>query len=138
MARLADDSGALRLVGAGRGLSPTTAAPRLTGILAAFTSAAGNNGSAFAGPNANTPLATPRSAHHAHRPLDDRPGARHHRALAGKKTCRRAPGTLPTNGFTFAALLVGVIVIVGALTFFPVLALGPVVEHFLAGTGRVF
>jgi len=58
--------------------------------------------------------------------------------LAGKKTVPPGPGTLPTNGLTFAALLVGVIVIVGALTFFPALALGPVVEHFLAGAGRVF
>ena len=52
--------------------------------------------------------------------------------LAGKKTVPPGPGTLPTTGPLFAALLVGVIVIVGALTFFPVLSLGPIVEHFLA------
>ena len=58
--------------------------------------------------------------------------------LAGKKSSPPGPGTLPTTGPLFAALLVGVIVIVGALTFFPVLSLGPIVEHFLAQAGKVF
>jgi K+-transporting ATPase ATPase A chain len=58
--------------------------------------------------------------------------------LAGKKVAPPGPGTLPTNGPLFVALLVGVIVIVGALTFFPVLALGPVVEHVLAQAGKVY
>ena len=48
------------------------------------------------------------------------------------------PGTLPTNGPLFSALLVGVVVIVGALTFFPALGLSPVVEHFLMQSGKVF
>jgi K+-transporting ATPase ATPase A chain len=58
--------------------------------------------------------------------------------LAGKKTAPEGPGTLPTTGPLFVVLLVGVIVIVGALTFFPALSLGPVVEHFLARSGQVF
>ena len=58
--------------------------------------------------------------------------------LAGKKAAPPGPGTLPTNGPLFVVLLVGVIVIVGALTFFPALSLGPIVEHFLAQAGKVF
>ena len=58
--------------------------------------------------------------------------------LAGKKAVAPGPGTLPTTGPLFAGLLVGVVVIVGALTFFPVLSLGPIVEHFLAQAGKVF
>ena len=48
------------------------------------------------------------------------------------------PGTFPTNGTLFTGLLVCVVVIVGALTFFPTLSLGPIVEHFLAGAGKVY
>jgi len=112
----------------------------LSEILYAFTSAAGNNGSAFAGLNANTPWY---NAALGLTMLIGRfwmivPALAIAGFLAGKKTVPPGPGTLPTNGLTFAALLVGVIVIVGALTFFPALALGPVVEHFLAGAGRVF
>ena len=59
-------------------------------------------------------------------------------SLAGKKVTPVGPGTLPTNGPLFVVLLLGVIVIVGALTFFPALSLGPVVEHFIAQTGKVF
>jgi K+-transporting ATPase ATPase A chain len=58
--------------------------------------------------------------------------------LAGKKSVPPGPGTLPTTGPLFAALLVGVIVVVGALTFFPVLSLGPIVEHFLMNAGKAF
>ena len=58
--------------------------------------------------------------------------------LAGKKTVAPGPGTLPSTGPLFAALLVGVILIVGALTFFPALSLGPVLEHFAALAGKVF
>jgi len=58
--------------------------------------------------------------------------------LAGKKAAPPSAGTLPTTGPLFAALLLGVILIVGALTFFPVLSLGPIVEHFLADAGKVF
>jgi K+-transporting ATPase ATPase A chain len=59
-------------------------------------------------------------------------------SLAGKKVSPPGPGTFPTDGPLFTMLLVGVIVIVGALTFFPVLSLGPIVEHFLAASGKVF
>ena len=59
-------------------------------------------------------------------------------SLAGKKSIPPGPGTLPTTGPLFSALVVGVILIVGALTFLPALSLGPVVEHFLARSGKVF
>jgi K+-transporting ATPase ATPase A chain len=58
--------------------------------------------------------------------------------MVGKKAVPPGPGTFPTNGWLFTGLLVAVILIVGALTFFPALALGPVVEHFLAASGKVF
>jgi K+-transporting ATPase ATPase A chain len=57
-------------------------------------------------------------------------------SLAGKKSVPPGSGTLPTNGPLFAVLLVGVVVIVGALTFFPVLGLSPIVEHFLMQSGK--
>jgi potassium-transporting ATPase potassium-binding subunit len=109
-------------------------------ILYAFSSAAGNNGSAFAGLSANTPwynLALGLTM------LIGRfwmiiPALAIAGILAGKKAVPPSPGTLPTTGPLFAALLVGVIVIVGALTFFPALSLGPVVEHFLAQAGKVY
>jgi K+-transporting ATPase ATPase A chain len=58
--------------------------------------------------------------------------------MAGKKCSPPGPGTLPTDGPVFVVLLLGVIVVLGALTFFPVLSLGPIVEHFLAAAGRVY
>ncbi|HJQ99472.1 MAG TPA: potassium-transporting ATPase subunit KdpA [Candidatus Polarisedimenticolaceae bacterium] len=112
----------------------------LSEILYAFTSAAGNNGSAFAGLNANTPWynVTLGLAMLAGRFLMIVPALAIAGILAGKKTSPAGPGTLPTTGPLFAVLLVGVIVIVGALTFFPALALGPVAEHFAARAGQVF
>jgi K+-transporting ATPase ATPase A chain len=112
----------------------------LSEILYAYTSAAGNNGSAFAGLNANTPWynVTLGLAMLAGRFLMIVPALAIARILAGKKTAPEGPGTLPTTGPLFVVLLVGVIVIVGALTFFPALSLGPVVEHFLARSGQVF
>ena len=59
-------------------------------------------------------------------------------SMLNKKTVQPGPGTFPTNGLLFTALLVGVIIIVGALTFFPALSLGPVVEHFAALHGKVY
>jgi potassium-transporting ATPase potassium-binding subunit len=108
-------------------------------ILYAFTSAAGNNGSAFAGLNANTPWynSTLAVAMLAGRFLTILPVLAIAGALAGKKPVSPGPGTLPTNGPLFAVLLVGVILIVGALTFFPALSLGPIVEHFVALSGKV-
>jgi K+-transporting ATPase ATPase A chain len=59
-------------------------------------------------------------------------------SLVGKKFVPESLGTFPTNGSLFVVLLIGVIIIVGALTFFPALALGPIVEHFLAQAGKVY
>ena len=96
-------------------------------ILYAFTSATGNNGSAFAGISANTPWYNTALglAMLIGRFLMIVPALAIAGILAGKKAVPPGPGTLPTTGPLFAALLVGVIVIVGALTFFPVLSLGP-------------
>jgi K+-transporting ATPase ATPase A chain len=112
----------------------------LTEILYAFSSAVGNNGSAFAGINADTAwfntalgLAMLMGRFWMIVPALAIAGA-----LAGKKASPPGLGTLPTGGPLFVLLLIGIIVIVGALTFFPVLALGPIVEHFLAHAGKVF
>ena len=59
-------------------------------------------------------------------------------SLAGKKSVPASPGTFPTTGGIFVVLLVGVILIVGALTYFPALALGPIVEHYLMYAGKLF
>ena len=59
-------------------------------------------------------------------------------SMLNKKTVQPGPGTFPTNGILFTALLIGVVVIVGALTFFPALSLGPVIEHFVAHSGTVY
>jgi len=105
----------------------------LTEILYAYTSGTGNNGSAFMGLNANTPWfnITTGLAMLIGRFLMIIPLLAVAGSLAGKKLVPASAGTLPTNGPLFVGLLVGVVVIVGALTFFPALTLGPVVEHFL-------
>jgi K+-transporting ATPase ATPase A chain len=59
-------------------------------------------------------------------------------SMRGKRTVPAGPGTFPTHGLLFSGLLVAVILIVGALTFFPALSLGPVAEHFVAAAGKVF
>jgi len=59
-------------------------------------------------------------------------------SLVGKRIIPAGPGTFPTTGPLFTVLLVGVVLIVGALTFFPALSLGPIVEHFLAQSGKLF
>jgi potassium-transporting ATPase potassium-binding subunit len=59
-------------------------------------------------------------------------------SMAPKKVSPPSPGTFPTDGVLFVALLASVILIVGALTFLPALTLGPIVEHFLMGAGRLF
>jgi K+-transporting ATPase ATPase A chain len=59
-------------------------------------------------------------------------------SMVGKKTVEPGPGTFPTDGLLFTGLLTSVVVIVGALTFFPALSLGPIVEHFLAEHGKVY
>ena len=112
----------------------------LTEILYAFTSAAGNNGSAFAGLNANTPFwnLTLASTMLAGRFLMIVPVLAISGSMVGKKVVAPGPGTFPTDGALFASLLVGVILIVGALTFFPALSLAPIVEHFLGAADKVF
>ena len=103
----------------------------LSEILYAFSSSAGNNGSTFAGLNANTPFynlmlsgAMLLGRFGVIVPVLAIAGS-----LAQKKISPPGPGTFPTHGWLFAALLAGVVLVVGALTFMPALALGPVVEH---------
>ena len=105
----------------------------LSEMLYAFSSAAGNNGSAFAGLNANKPPynITLGIAMLAGRFLMISPVLALAGNLAGKKRTADSSGTFPVSGLLFASMLAGVILIVGALTFFPVLSLGPIVEHLL-------
>jgi K+-transporting ATPase ATPase A chain len=112
----------------------------LSEILYAFTSGTGNNGSAFAGISANTLWfnSTIGMAMLVGRFFMIIPMLAIAGNLARKKTVPRSLGTFPVTTPLFATLLVSVIVIVGALTFFPVLSLGPIVEHFLMQAGTTF
>ena len=112
----------------------------LSEILYAYTSATGNNGSAFGGLNANTPWynVTLGLAMLIGRFLFLLPLLAVAGSLAMKKKVASTTGTFPTHGPLFVGLLVGTIVIVGALTFFPALSLGPIVEHFLLHEGKLF
>jgi potassium-transporting ATPase potassium-binding subunit len=112
----------------------------LTEILYAFASQANNNGSAFAGLTGNTTFynLTGSLAMFAGRFLPILAVLAIAGSLAAKERVPAGPGTFPTHTPLFVGLLVGVVLIVGALTFFPVLALGPVVEHLLQGTGQLF
>ena len=109
-------------------------------ILYAYTSGAGNNGSAFAGLNANTPWynLTIGIDMLIARFLFIIPALAIAGSLAAKKLIPVTSGTLPTHGSLFVVLLIGTIVIVGALTYFPALSLGPIVEHFQMLNGKVF
>jgi potassium-transporting ATPase potassium-binding subunit len=109
-------------------------------MLYAYTSGAGNNGSAFAGLNANAPqydttlgidMLLGRFGMIV--PLLALAGS-----LAKKKIVPASAGTFPVSGTTFVLLLVGTVLLVGALTFLPALALGPIVEHFLMLQGTLF
>ena len=121
--------------------SLANAGPRgLSELLYAYSSAAGNNGSAFAGLNANTPwfnttlgitMMLGRFAYAI--PVMAIAGS-----LAAKKKVPASPGTFPTRSPLFVSLLVGVILILGGLQYFPALALGPIVEHFLMNAGKTF
>jgi len=111
----------------------------LSEILYAYSSAAGNNGSAFAGLNANTlwfnvSLGLTMLAGRFFMII---PAMAVAVRLSVRKQCRRvwAPSD---QRIAFRRAVVGVIIIVGALTFFPALALGPIVEHFLAQAGKVY
>jgi K+-transporting ATPase ATPase A chain len=112
----------------------------LTEILYAFTSGAGNNGSAFAGLNANTWWYNVMLGWTmlAGRFLMVIPVLALAGNLAQKKSVPPSPGTFPVNTSLFTVLLVGVIVILSALTFFPALSLGPILEHLLLKAGQVF
>ena len=109
-------------------------------ILYAYTSAAANNGSAFGGLSGNTPWynITLGIGMLMGRFLVIIPALAIAGALAAKKTVPSSAGTLPTSGGLFVGLLIGVIVIVGGLTFFPALALGPIVEHLAMMLGQKF
>ncbi len=112
----------------------------LSEILYAYSSAVGNNGSAFAGLNANVPWynVSLGLCMLAGRFLMIIPIMAIAGSMVGKRTVPAGPGTFPTNGWLFVALLVAVIVIVGALTFFPALSLGPIAEHFAAARGALY
>jgi K+-transporting ATPase ATPase A chain len=112
----------------------------LSEMLYAFTSATGNNGSAFGGMSGNTPFfnTTLGFAMLIGRFLMMIPLLAAAGSLAKKKTVPVSAGTFPTHGVLFVGWLVAVILIVGALTFFPALSLGPVVEHFLMNSGKLF
>jgi K+-transporting ATPase ATPase A chain len=109
-------------------------------ILYLFTSSAANNGSAFAGINGNTPWYNLAGGITmlVGRFLIIIPMLAVAGSLAAKKRVPVTSGTLPTHGALFVGLLVGTVIIVSALTFFPALSLSPIVEHFLMGQGRLF
>ena len=112
----------------------------LSEILYAYSSCVANNGSAFAGLNANTPWynTTLGLAMLAGRFLMIVPIMALAGSLGRKKIAPAGGGTFPVSGGTFVLLLLGTVLLVGALNFLPVLALGPVVEHFLMLQSRVF
>jgi K+-transporting ATPase ATPase A chain len=109
-------------------------------VLYAYSSGTGNNGSAFAGINANTPFfnTTIGLAMFAGRFLMMIPLLGMAGSLVQKKAVPVSAGTFPTHGPLFVVLLVGVVLIVGALTYFPALSLGPIVEHYLMQGGKLF
>jgi potassium-transporting ATPase potassium-binding subunit len=111
-----------------------------TEVLYAFTSATGNNGSAFGGLSANTLFynLTLASAMFVGRFFMIVPAMAMAGSLAGKKSIPPSAGTLPTTGGLFVGLVVGVILIIGGLTFFPALALGPIVEHLAGNANTLF
>ena len=112
----------------------------LSEILYAFSSANGNNGSAFAGLNANTPWynTTIGLAMLIGRFLMIVPIMAMAGSLAQKKIVPLSAGTFPVSGFTFVLLLLGTVLLVGALNFLPCLTLGPIVEHFQTLLGKLY
>ncbi len=112
----------------------------LTEMLYAYTSATGNNGSAFAGLNANTPFfnVTLAIAMLVGRFFVIIPMLAVAGSMARKTAVPASPGTFLTNTPLFSTLLVMVILIVGGLTFFPALSLGPILEHLLMNAGKLF
>jgi K+-transporting ATPase ATPase A chain len=112
----------------------------LSEILYAYSSANGNNGSAFAGLSANTPWlnTTIGLAMLIGRFLMIVPIMGLAGSLAGKKISPPSAGTFPVSGVTFVILLLGTVLLVGALNFLPALTLGPVIEHFLTNLGKLY
>ncbi|MBR1245633.1 potassium-transporting ATPase subunit KdpA [Bradyrhizobium sp. AUGA SZCCT0169] len=111
-----------------------------TEVLYAFTSATGNNGSAFGGLTGNTLFynLTLASSMFVGRFFMIVPAMAIAGSLAAKKSIPPSAGTLPTTGGLFVGLVVGVILIIGGLTFFPALALGPIVEHLADNANNLF
>jgi K+-transporting ATPase ATPase A chain len=112
----------------------------LSEMLYAYSSANGNNGSAFAGLNANTPWynTTIGLAMLIGRFLMIIPIMALAGSLGRKKISPPSAGTFPVAGFTFVVLLLGTVLLVGALNFLPGLTLGPIVEHFLTAQGKLY
>ena len=111
-----------------------------TEVLYAFTSSTGNNGSAFAGLTGNTFFynLTLASSMFVGRFFMIIPAMALAGSLAAKKSIPSSAGTLPTTGGLFVGLVVGVVLIIGGLTFFPALALGPIVEHLAMNANTLF
>src|SRR5579871_5561639 len=109
-------------------------------MLYLYTSSTGNNGSAFAGISANTLFynITGAVAMFIGRFWMIIPAMAIAGSLAEKKSIQPSSGTFPTTGGLFVGIVVGVILIVGGLTFFPALALGPIVEHLAMVAGTTF
>jgi potassium-transporting ATPase potassium-binding subunit len=120
---------------------PLNAGPHgFSEILYAYSSQTGNNGSAFAGLTGNTPFYNITGAfamligrYGMIVPILALAGS-----MAGKRRVAPSLGTFPTTGATWTVLLIGVVIIVGALTFFPALSLGPIAEQLLQNAGKVF
>jgi K+-transporting ATPase ATPase A chain len=112
----------------------------LSEMLYAYSSVSENNGSAFAGITAGTPWydLTLGICMLFGRFLFMIPALAAAGSLASKKVIPTSAGTLPTHGPLFVGLLVATVIVVGALTFFPALSLGPIVEHFLMHQGKLF
>jgi K+-transporting ATPase ATPase A chain len=109
-------------------------------MLYLFTSSTGNNGSAFAGITGNTDFYNTLGgfAMLIGRFLMIIPILAIAGSLVKKRTVPASVGTFPTTGFLFGGLLVGIVLIVGALTYFPAYSLGPIVEQFFMNAGKVF
>jgi len=112
----------------------------LSQVLYAYVSSTGNNGSAFGGINANTMWynTTTAAAQLLGRFFMIIPVLAIAGSLAKKKTVPESAGSFPVTGGLFTGLLISTILIVGALTFFPALSLGPILEHLLMNAGKVF
>ena len=112
----------------------------LSEVLYAYTSATGNNGSAFAGMNTNTPWynLTMGLAMLVGRFLFLIPILAAAGSLAAKKKIPVTAGTLPTHGPLFVGLLVGTVILIAVLTYFPAVSLGPIVEQYLMHGGKLF